>query len=941
MSHVRGVALLQLDRVNLTPERLRLLQTLNPTTLLIADDVYPSKALNTLEQLRKDPSNPDLRWKTEFLLPSGLPDYARLTPRLESLEFLPYLGYRSYLPDTWKATSLPSTLTSLGLGHVILKSPCSGLFPPGLRVLTLHRAEVSLDELFENLPCLEALSLGKADEIEFSKDFVFPDTLTSLDLGIASVLPTMLRPHSPLRQSSIRIFKMITNSGRTEPEPDLIFSQLPTTVTNMDVDLSSLYPEPRDYGPWPPLLRALRLTYCGSNLTTVLKLKELSHLETFYLNTPRNLSALDTSLSDSNVEHMDSENESSNWEDDGYSEHFDRPIFLAAILPSSLTKLYLRIRKFEPLSELSSITPMLSRLSSLEVDSFHLPDLDTFLQHAPNCRISWTRPIQLWSHGEGAFLINTFRHLLSPILDSDAFINAIITFCMINQLHFEIAADAIPFYGARRLPATISAIIRQPSTNGLLHNFANNFLQILKNSTVFPKLASIQVRQAEKPSSNWFFGVPNFLTRLDLEYCPLPAKFFDLPATLTWLSSMTTEKIIEDSDVDFSRSRRPWPFDRLKHLDTPNWTIQAHHLGYLRDLEVFNICIADLADYNVIDLLTTAVTPNARRNMNIGITYYPTGSIIPDDIEDFAEVDWASIGPKTDEILKRLLASPMPSLDAQSGSLDDNGSLIPESGVDSDTDLIGRVVKSIQIVERKYFPFCIPASATRFSINGDRKDHGGEGWHLFPNWRHATPHVNGLRSQIPNLSDLPDGDVVLAFNRPHSTTKLPVFPRKDLLTHLNLYGVLLASRWFHSLPTSLVHLDISCRGLLTNLTPPFPPVLETLILEDLWTPGRGGPRNRLNFSFSGLPSTLRSLVMKIPYWIGGADLHLSNSLPNLKVALFSHISWNESFLALEFLSLSPLDRFEAISMEGCDESSLEYNGRKLTLANSIDWNGIS
>lgn len=690
--------------------------------------------------------------------------------------------------------SLPATLTSLSIVNERIAIPVACI-PPGLRILRLQDQFVSLDDIFERLTLLEELHLT-VEFAMFNEETAFPASLHTLS-------------QSP-------------PPGRNASLPPHYLPWLPTTLTclkleNTDIAATLLVG-------LPPLLRALQLS---DEFDTAINgmwegLYALRSLEELHLKLKMIVSFNVAPIS-SRLSHV---------------------LYFSA-LSSRLKILRIHCEQCADLSATANVES--SALLFLSVRDFNLAQMLHFRALAPKCRLDIRKPVKLASFRDG----QVYRQKLNlstlspPHLDLTSLANELNGYSAQNNLDWTVQTPV--YAGAMAISSTHASLFQSLITQPVRFQLALN--DIFMEKKAFPKLESIDMDYTSTTISLWY--PPPTVTRLDLHNSKFICEIDRFPPTLTWLRSMAT--------LSTSRSNKlAWPFSKLLHLDTPNWSFNPSVLGNMKVLTFFKARIVHMCDFNVVPFLTSSVTLETRLNMEVSITYHVTGALMPcGETDGVRDVQWDEVCSLTDSILRRHLASPMPLETSNQMTL----SGVSESG---NTDLIGRVVSSLEVSQSLQPPalICIPESATRAVIQ-DRRQLA-----LFPK---PISGPNGAPSGMkrPLASRL----FPQRFNDGDRTKDLPIFPCRNLLVHLDLVNVRIEHRWTSTLPDSLLYLRVSGESICSVYRPPFPPKLETLILDD----PTEGHAHELKFKWTDLPSTIRHISLLAPftsYYLGGDHPHL-------------------------------------------------------------------
>ena len=865
VSCVRNVTHLSLVRVKWAPRSLSLLLALNPIRLDIDDEMLHESALTLLADVAKDPSNAELRSQALFLETTGLPNFSCLTTRLETLKFKNVVS--TNVARLCRTKSLPPTITSLQ-GDMIYDMTS---FPIGLRSLSLGNTTVALKEVFAACSRLESLELVGNDTV-ICERVAFPSTLTSL-ISRSRNGPAQLLGFEcwTMRQSSISTIKLVPPIEVQRDPPRILdpLANLPATTTRLEL---VLYP-PRNTTPtqpslsaWPPMLRVLNLTLRLTN-QPITALSELHVLEELTLKGPFHVSSEADPVIGSGT-------------------------FFLDMLPPSLKIVDIDCYQFIPLSQFVSVTSKLSLLTCLVAHLFTLSELERFQKLAPRCRVYFESRSDTPS-ANMAFKFTESGLTHTPDLETFAKLSTAATTDKDSVIELSTRCGCVQNLQDGRVGITNRVFVTSEMIWMDLKSMTNHDSTLHMCSK--PESLVWRSMKPEKVDMT----VPHALTHMHLSTCVGRISLQLLPATLTNLTSTATVMVKGGAENAFAAGINQWPFTQLRHLDTPNWTFMASQLGNLRELEVFNAIIVALADYNVVDLLTTAVGPKTRRNMKIGIFYYVTGAMVPDgDVDGLQDVTWDSICASTIETLKRALAAPMPDVCPPNASVDDTAQLVHDMAITGPAT-VGSVLKSLAIPRGAISRLiCLPSSATQINLKMERDSV------LFPNWKLFKAQPNGLRPQFIR------GDAKHLLHDRFGTGNVPIFPRSDILDRMTL-SELYSSAVFQ-LPTSLRFLHLHLRPAHLRSLNHFPPKLEVLILEAT------GSEESFSVPLSSLPPTIRKIAWNFPFsgpatelqssaeWLAAEFPCLSDVLLQCETAEVASNTWN----LIQTKELPALRRFE-------------------------------
>lgn len=872
LATVRNVSRLSFESgTRLDPGTLALLATLNPLKLAIKTNFLSDSVIKLLEESKHSPNDAHLRSQTKFLLPNGLPDFSRLTTRLESLVLDIPLGPSHYTSGKreFNEIRLPSTLTDLNIDNSNMFIPFA-ILPSNLRSLTLNTVHIKLQEVFNHFTSLEVLVIRSVEAWQLGDSatgaMTFPATLHTI-IGYTVMLPSAFISHPSLLSSSIATISISARDAPKKPIPENFLSMLPNTVTSLTVDLMHQEPKGAFLSPLPPHLLLLRLTIQKLSPETMRDMYGLRQLQQLELETSTCISLCPR---------------------DSVPPSGHESLLLLNRLPSSLKKIYIIARAIQESLEDDTALEIPIALQSLHLPWIPLNRLERLHSLAPQCH--WRLQVQKSITGapEGQFLCSKFASLLYPTFDVVGFINTI------NHYYTSLNARFQLFYGKpfQLTPLETKHVVffpdrATPAETSVLGPKSFFFDGLLLK--ICPLMESFEMNEdfaATHYSCLW--RPPPTLTRLDLHESNFRLDTLALPASLTWLSSRAR------SDARKS-TRLPWPFTHMKHLDTPFWDFNGDSIGNLQDLEVFRAQV-DLADYNVIEFLKLA--RKARSNMDVAITYYVTGALITDqETDEVGDVDWLKISAMTESVLRRQLAMPMPlGSESEKTELD-----LQESG---DTDLVGRGVRSLREASNAFLPadICLPSWSRSVRIDLPH------GFNLVSNHlARLSPQPNGLRPQG-------NKKIQTATSSAHSPladflpAETSIWPRGDILVSLTLLNVIIETHWIDSLPKSLRFLYLSSQDLDAARFSCFPPKLETLIVDDLQpqseTENRGS--EVLFPSLSILPATLRHLAF-LSWNLSISDsssLNQSDSIPDIE-SLFTSDTKDSETNFLPALSASP------------------------------------
>ena len=537
---------------------------------------------------------------------------------------------------------------------------------------------------------------------------------------------------------------------------------------------------------------------------------------------------------------------------------YDASGFCLSSLPPSVKSISINCQRLIQLSKDTEITPSLTALESLIVQNLSISELGLLRKYAPRCRAY----LQLRSERDrGA----TLRALSArPPDDINNFMRTLSAFNPDSESSVELTMRCNCLQ-----EGTNRSFVRRAIIERFTHLDLESMQDQYDTIHICSFVDSIALRGVAPYET--VLTPPRPLTHMDLHSVSGTLDLSCLPKTLTRLSTKATFKVVGAND---STSQRGWPCTQMKHLDTPNGSFMLHHFGDLRGLDVFKATVINVADYNVMNWLTTAVAPKTRRNMSISMTYYITGAAVPDgDVDGLKDVTWSSICAWTTETLKRALASPWAISELSGTPSDDNGHDTTDNSIDTDT--IGRVIKSFHVSETPgaYNPVCFPSSAVRVSMECEREID------VLPDMKLLPIEIDGSRVQLRDYSLLNTTPCLSS----SSVTMLQVSHSLRFIQLLNL-------RFFPDLKSFSM------------------PNLEVLILK------RAQTSESSQFAFASLPTSLKTLaLLGTSPWTLESSIPASFTLPNLSAALFEYIPSSDLRMQVwKALTKSPLKRFEVV-----------------------------
>ena len=487
-------------------------------------------------------------------------------------------------------------------------------------------------------------------------------------------------------------------------------------------------------------------------------------------------------------------------------------------LPRHLTDLSLKVLNNMSEGAIRSLPPKLVRLS---VPSFPLSRHHVLAELAPNCVLYLTSEVRLWSSSNGAWLTQgVFEPFWSAHLDVNLWRAAVLRWKARAKVAFGLSLGSYPEKDSdyAKYPSNVESIQVADAWDpegfswGKFIRF-NYLMRECKSLTSMSLNVGIKERMTSVLNSKL---IPPSLTRLDL-HDSLIEIIIDEECPLRYFSSSRTF-------VPPAGTLRGSP-PHLTSLDTPNWVINFTDIESwnFKDMERLALRITTIEDYKVIDFLTNRVNAKTRSNMQVVISYHPTGALLPDEGPDSLRcVNWDEICRLTPSIMNARLLEAVPSELAQPAPFGSQPSLNP-------TETIGRVVKAIKpFLSPKQI--CIPQSAVTAPL------HLSVPWHLIskplialhglsPPLRLFGPHLVSLEllsveSPDDFLNCLPE--TLLYFRVSTASHATPTASNYKLPSRLIFFLYECTFRVseafpfaFSSFPTSIEHIGYAATSLAT------------------------------------------------------------------------------------------------------------------------------
>lgn len=797
---------------------LDLISGLNPVELELHYPLISLNALELIDKKAKGTASKKERHYCRIFTPNLLPNFTRLTPRLERLKLLNPVStftrqfYYNPLRDWTRAhpklepTSFfcfPPTLTAFHVRAIETLQDLDRIveaLPLGLRSLELVDLSfsVELSLILKRFSLLEELHVGTTMRLTCRFEASIPENLDRLTIEID--LPQEIEPllrGMNFHASSVSRFKLDVGA------------QLATESVEVSLDFASLLPSSIEhltirareesmmgYGwnliSFPTNLVYLKLRFHQEDETLVRALYLLPGLKTLSLDSVCRHGSINlTTHKDTDVVY-DS----------------DSILISARLLPRSLTNL--EILRLEHDLSLQAIQDLPSGLIHLSLPSFPLSDIYILRENAPRCVVYISEPISLWSSQCGALLRstdfgwNSKVNVLNWSLTVQNHFNAL-------QIYFQVSSDLnASFIHASKETEDLTLPLASLPPFPICIDDPNTFLKAC------PSLTSITItgpRHADSRLKLNLKMLPPSITYFSLRCRHFTIEGDQIPLSMTHLTCTAEAKIS-------GAYRRP---PALTYLNAPRWSLDVLQwsLKGFKRLRCHLRCVADLDLARIFGAETIdAVTLS---NMSVTISYLVTGLMVSTEGPNAAKsVTLDSIQAETREKLIAFLETPR--LVPIPPSKDDNESQ------EAAFEPIGRVVSHIELENASLFRLCLPVSAHTVRIHDPPT-----------NWILQSPY------------------------EPRQSEFLPIRWFSPNLVRLELDKIIIFHDWALSLPPTLRYLRLGvieessfCGVKRLKL----PPKLEVLVWCHLVNPDYWN----LPFTLAELPSKLKYLAISSKNW---------------------------------------------------------------------------
>lgn len=895
-----------------------LLLTLNPLTLAVGANMIHSSVFNLLEDYLSNPKDEDLSRLAQNFCFSGLPNFSRLTPRLERLTFRAPLSTIAVNASTRSAqvvkgdSSLPKLicfpagLQALSLAK-ISSTEFSELFravPRGIRSLEVDWAMAttySISEFFRFFRSLEHISTSMMHAVTYrenhSTEIDIPPTLNSLHITNTPFLPIALLRSSELRNSSISHITLASwlrpeHSGQRAPTELLdLRPLLPLSLKSLIWKRSHEAPgEIFEVTALPETLTKLEILDETPRSTLLSNIRSLVLLKHLTVSLKGTIDGLDEA---SGSREMRGELSSS-------------PYVLPMDTMSVLEILDLKGDVFHALKE-HQIATLPTTLKQISVPKFDLSLVPFLKKRLPNCSLRIKEEILCFGDENGAFLMSQFSEQLGPeIFDLSAFHVAVIAYYQPLGVSFSIGpplrnqtltrapmplvktfiafgglsrpGEFVTSHQYERKPLVPRMDVSSYASDAHIPIAAELWARGRELAEIFPNLTKMAYNVTRTLVFTPFLQYYKSLTSIDLYDSPTDFSFHTLPATLTRLTSNRNLDISGDALLG-----HPRPKFKVLSLPCGSFSPQAILMCDLSDLEVLHCRFYGMVDHEVVPFLTSKIPAKARPNTLIEISYCTSGTILINSTdEDLKNVTWKKIRDHTDTLMKAILEQPFESYiqnEENPGSLVFDAPLVGRGGLK-----LGDCLESLLPLSKVTIdiPINFPRIAESITIMDIRSP-----------WRASLPNL-----RPKTLIGGP------------TTGPLPWHPNLTLL-HLNLEGALVHPEFPDTITDLRLTMDVS--HFLNSKLPASLTFFEYQFRRPL---EHTCSASCLPFALKDLPPSLQHLLISSPPFVLQDHINEAKGsrlkLPNLKSI---RLQQPTEVTLLAFLKLMPLDNLEHILVE--------------------------
>lgn len=851
-----------LSRLNWPLRLIPLIATLNPLELKL---LYQLSNQGIRDILKKPLSSRRYVKAARYWTRANFPDFKRLTPRLQTLEFPESLdattdqehhflrsaayGYHEdgrYIPapSKWQSGDyrFPKSLTALLIheqSHGHLAALLTGL-PWTLRSLTLLApisSRLNAATLFDCFPQLERLQLAQVNQIEWKPTeptTTLPASLSSLSLSVPNFNRALdfLHQVDPSRSNLAELEVKVKDRASGSVNVDFA-ALLPPTMQALRLFSkhiwNSLY---KGITSFPPHLTALSVTlYALSPKATSSALHLLyalpSLVELCLIGPIRVAGTAEA----------------------GNAAH--KPALVTSLLPRSLTSLSVP----EESINASALSHLPLKLSSLTVYYFRLENLPTFRLRHPSCHVTFELAHCLWESSMETILPKSaLGDAWRSSVDMSLWAPAILEKHALDRITLRLwllsDEDSV---STAPLVDNFSADACDPFFTRLCEWTSSSTTRLLKS---LPNLRTLKLKSFNTSEDVSFGDFHAPLTHLEIDNPSLALHHLPPLASsaLTFIS--TTCKLKASQDVWFLPKT-------LTHLNAPNWIVNYSTLSQwsLTNFKKFCIHLIGIMDWQIPRLIEGKnFDAQTRFNMRLKISYGLSGLVVPS--QGFEDVDLDKISKHTVDWLKSQLHAPAPRDPSLSGKKSTNAIL---------NDSVLEYTWKDKLTSSSLF---FTDKVRSITINP----------HLDFVWQLGSAHLVG---------DLPP------FHMFGVSSDMRTLQH---LQRLSIANALPGAPLFTILPSNLKFLRITSEKMY-DLGSVLPPTLEALSIKQ--RDGYSQYRYRLTFQLCALPSTLKYLAIRID----GFRLHSQDEtagerfkplqLPNLKLLLLAGLSLTDALICRE------------------------------------------
>lgn len=681
-----------------------LLPALNPQHLRINQHFVSLTVIRFVVQAYMNQNDPILQHVAQFFKPLGIPDFDRLTPRIESLSILcplrsiveadrfgliPNEGpwALSDISETYSSVvSMPATLTSLNMRSIPPEHQIAlvNALPRHLKELKISLSEGrppiplhSYFAQFNDLVKLEIHGFGYI-ALENPATVALPLSLQELSVHTLNELPVDFLSLSSLRTSSLTRLSLALNTSNSSSDTFDFAACMPPSLISLEL----LWFSKEKILHLPYTLTELTLqvgNHLPIDLATLRLYARLSQLKLIF--------GPSVYLTLSGFGGLPA----------GAALNGDRGLgipFHFQMLPDSIKCLILEGDCFENPEE-DVIADLSDNIASLTLPSCSIDWALALHDRSPHCLITIAQPLDAWNRGNAPWMEGEVLNFWTPEFDPHKYRQSLLSRFAAMNIIFDMELRGIPAWPTDKssfdvFPETQSFVWRPLTPTNHAQTLFRNF-DVFRRS--FVDLTKIVIHQDESvPHTSSFVLRCDILPRrlIHLELLNQHIEFGDhsLPTSLTYISSnsgYSTNGLLPTFEM----------VPDLLHLDAPKWTFEYQRYDGWIILNLNRLCVRliGLLDTEVVGFLVESVTPETRAQMEVSIYYRETGSLLNLRRSDHSS-DSMRLPPmhSTQSILEELLDAPMGSHN-QLSHMDEDESSMDE---DEEFEKIGDVLISLE-----------------------------------------------------------------------------------------------------------------------------------------------------------------------------------------------------------------------------------------------------